>query len=243
MTGSAKIRSIDEARVTVRTGTVLDSQTSQRTHISAHTTSRSDIGTGQVHNDTVVSSSASELTRFFVQEDGGREFEANATNAGFGFRSGHRVSVLYVGTRQDDDPNPVGVINHSTGASRIFENDVKRQISEPANWFGALLVGIMIVVGPVVVWNLWSAVSDSLRPEWQDANLGELFFKAMASLLVGVLGGMALPGFLGGVAVKLGLLPNPRPSITSQVMDQVRQAKSEAVRAEEGRAVAPSSGG
>lgn len=243
MTGSSRITAIENARVTVRTGTVLDSQTSQRTHINARTTTRSDGGTGHVHNDTVVSSSASELTRFFVQEDGGREFEASATNAGFGFRTGHRVSVLYVGTRQNDDPNPVGVINHTTGASRIFENDVKRQISEPTNGFAALLVGIMIIVGPFIVWNLWGAVSDSLRAEGQGVDFGELFFKAMASLLFGVLGGMALPGFLGGLAVKLGLMPRPAPSITSQVLDQVKQAKAEVIRAEERRAASPSSPG
>lgn len=239
MTGSAKIEAIEDARITVRTGTVLDSQTSQRTHISARTTSRGDMATGQVHNDTVVSSSASELTRFFVQEDGGREFEANATNAGFGFRSGHRVSVLYVGTRQDDDPNPVGVINHSTGASRIFENDVKRQISEPTNWLFMLLVLIMIVVGPVIVWKVWGAISDSMRPEWQRADAGELFFKFLTAMVVGVLGGMAVPGILSGLAVRLGLLPKPKPSITGQVLDQVREAKAEAIRVEESRVARP----
>jgi hypothetical protein len=240
MTGSSIIGAIEDARVTVRTGTVLDSQTSQRTHINARTTSHSDVGTGQVHNDTVVSSSASELTRFFVQEDGGREFEANATNAGFGFRKGHRVSVLYVGTRQNDDPDPVGVINHSTGASRIFENDVKRQISEPTNWLFMLLVLIMMVAGPVVVWKVWGAISDSMRPEWEQANAGELFFKFLTAMVVGVLGGMAVPGILSGLAVKLGLLPKPRPSITSQVLDQVRQAKADAIRAEESRVASPS---
>ena len=233
---SARIESLEDARVTVRTGTVLESQTSQRTHIHARTTSRGDMGTGHVHSDTVVSSSASELTRFFVQEDGGREFEANATNAGFGFRSGHRVSVVYVGTRQDNDPNPVAVINHSTGASRIFENDVKRQISEPTNWLLLLLVLITMVAGPVVVWNLWSAISDSMRPEWQEANLGELFFKFLTAMVVGILGGIALPNMIYGLAVAMRLLPKPRPSITSQVLDQVQKAKADAIRTENARA-------
>ncbi len=51
---------------------------------------------------------------------------------------------------------------------------------------------------------------------------------------------MAVPGILSGLAVKLGLLPKPRPSITSQVLDQVRQAKADAIRAEESRVALPS---
>ena len=238
-----KIEAIGDARVTVRTGTVLDSQTSQRAHINATTSTRSDGTTGHVYHDTQISSGASERVRVFVQEDGGREFEANATDAGFGFRQDHRVSVLYVGVQSNDDPEPVGIINHSTGASRIFENDVKRQVSQPTSGLGTLLVLVMIVLGPIVVWNVWSVISDGLRPEWQGADLGELFIKAMVSLLVGVLGGMALPGLLHGLAVKLGLVPKPGPSLLSEILDQVRQAKDGAIAAEERRRALSGHGG
>lgn len=241
MAGSSKIGSIEEARVTVRTGTVLDAQTSQRTHINTHTKTRGDVATGHVHSDTSVSSRSSEQIRLFVQEDGGREFEAVATNAGFGFRQGQRVSVLYVGGQQNSDPAPVGVVNHSTGSWRVFDGDVKRQISEPTDPLDLLrlVLGlILIVVGPILVWNIWSVVADGMRASWQEANLGELFFKAMTALVVGVFGGMFASSLLLGLGVKLGLLPKPRPSIASQVLEQVQTARAEAIAGEERRAAA-----
>jgi hypothetical protein len=240
MTRPSKIEAIENARVTVRTGTVLDSQTSQRTHINSRTTTRGDVATGHVHSDTTVSSTASELIRLFVQEDGGREFEATVTNAGFGFRQGHRVSVFYVGTRANDHPAPVGVINHSTGAGRIFDNDVKRQVREPGSLLDALrlVLGlVLIVVGPILVWNIWSGVADGLRSGGQEANLGELFFKAMTALVVGVFGGMFACSLLLALGVRVGLLPRPKPSISGQVLEQVEQARAAAIATEERRAV------
>jgi len=239
MAGSARIGSIDEARVTVRTGTVLDAQTSQRTRLNTHTTTRGDVATGQVLSDTSVSSTSSEQIRVFIREDGGREFEAVATNVGFGFRPGHRVSVIYLGTQQDNAPDPVAIINHSTGASSIFESDVKRRVTEPAGLLDLLriVVGLVLVVaGPIVVWKIWSGVADGMRAEWQEANLGELFFKAMTALVVGVFGGMYATTFLLGLGEKIGLLPKPKPSISSQILEQVREAKAFASNAEETRA-------
>ncbi|WP_439471952.1 hypothetical protein [Brevundimonas sp.] len=244
MTGSSKIGSIEDARVTVRTGTLLDAQTSHRTHINTQTRTRGDVATGHVQTDTSVSSSSSEQIRLFIQEDGGREFEAIATNAGFGFRPGQRVSVFYVGAQRNDNPDPVGLINHSTGSWRVFESDVKRQVVEPITVVDVLrlVLGlILIVVGPVLVWNIWSGVADGMRADWQEANLGELFFKAMTALVVGVFGGMFATSLLLAVGVNLGLLPRPKPSITSQIMDQVQQAKAEAVEAEGRRATSVSS--
>jgi hypothetical protein len=74
-----------------------------------------------VHHETNLSSSASEEMRLFIQEDDGREFKARATNPDFGVRDGHRASVVYVGSSQDHARTPVGLINHSTGNSRLFE--------------------------------------------------------------------------------------------------------------------------
>lgn len=238
MAGSSKIEAIEDAHITVRTGAVLDAQTSQRTHINTHTTTRGDVATGHVRSDTSVSSSSSELIRLFVQEDGGREFEATATNAGFGFRQGQRVSVLYVGTQANDRPSPVGVINHSTGSWRVFESDVKRQVREPTDLIDVLrlVLGlILIVVGPILVWNIWSGVADGMRASWQEANLGELFFKAMTALVVGVFGGMFATSLILALGVNLGLLPRPKPSITGQIMDQLKQVRADISAAEEGR--------
>jgi hypothetical protein len=232
MANTRRIETLDEALITIRTGAVAEAQTAQRTHINARTTNRHDGAVGHVHSETTVSSSSSEHLKLFLQEDNGREFEANATNPGFGFRTGHRASVIYLGAGHA----PVGLINHSTGSARVFDHDVRRLVGGPTNALLMLLTLALMVIGPIVVWTIWGAVAESMRPEWQTADLGELFFKTMTALVVGVLGGMMLPGVLAGLAVRFGILPKPAPSLADQVLSRIQEATAAVMATEAARA-------
>lgn len=217
-----RIETVEDAVVVIRTGVVTGSQNWSAPRIDARTTNRTDMVTGQTHSQTSVSSSASEELRLFIRGEDGIEFEGRATNLGFGVRDGHQVSMVYVGAKGGDHPAPVGFINHTTGNRRLFDRDVKRQIGGPTNALGGMLMFALMIIGPVVVWTVWSAVAVELRAEGQGANLGELFIRALGSLVVGVFGVMWLQGPVGALLRKIGLLPAAEPGLSERVLERIR---------------------
>lgn len=147
MTTVQRLTKPEELYVFTKTGTVVGNQVWSQTSIS----STSGGGGGHLHQGSgyvsaptiSLSSSSTEKLRIFVREDDGTEFEEEFNGLGFGFRDGHRVTVLYAGDQQSQRGYTAGVINHSTSNQRLFQSSVERILPQKNGFVGFLKLAVL----------------------------------------------------------------------------------------------------
>jgi len=103
---------IDEFQIEYRTGTVVADRAWGRSTGGGYIDSRG--GSIQITN--------TDVTRLFVQDDNGQEFDTELQNTSVVAREGHRVSCVYAAKNNKD--YGVAFINHSTGRSQIFDKNL-----------------------------------------------------------------------------------------------------------------------
>lgn len=115
-----------------RSGVVVSCQIWSETHVSGGSASRTSyIGPAGGHvtsPDVSITSTTAEKLQVFIREDDGREFDQRFVNPGVGLREGHRVSIVYV---PDENGQPLALVNHTTGKSRIYDNRVGALLGRP----------------------------------------------------------------------------------------------------------------
>lgn len=111
MAKKGKFTSIDEVKYFSKTGVVLDAQNSATTHVHG--------GGGQNNTPVSISSTTTKHLHIFVRQDNGKEFDTTFDNLGVAVRPGHRVSVVYVGAKNESVGYSTGMLVHDTGRSAV----------------------------------------------------------------------------------------------------------------------------
>lgn len=157
-----RITSVEDVHGLFRTGRVEGANTWSETRVSATTTGGG--GSGQIYQGTgridiartttQVSSSATEMSRFFLNfgDDDEEEFKLRGGN--FPVRDGHAVSVIRIGAKGEDRGYNVAFYNHATRACHAPEAWLKSPVgSGPTKAFlflGGGLVALAFVITKIV---------------------------------------------------------------------------------------------
>lgn len=102
-----------ELHIYAQTGTVVADRAWGRSTGGGYIDSR---GGGSIHI------SNTDVTRLFIRDDNGQEFDTELLNTSVVAREGHRVSCVYAAHNNKD--YGVAFINHSTGRSQIFDKNL-----------------------------------------------------------------------------------------------------------------------
>lgn len=153
------VRRVEDIHGFFRTGTVRGVGNWSETHVS----SSSSGGGGYIHNGsgrisapTVhVSSTNTEVMRFFMEYGEDDEEEVTIKGGGFAAREGQRVTVVRIGSRPGWGYN-VGYLNHNTGSTFTPDHRLEWPLDKrPSRWmmlFAPIIGGIL---GAVVMLELW----------------------------------------------------------------------------------------
>lgn len=165
------IRSIEEVHGCYRTGTVCGVGNWSETRVHASSSGGGGYlhnGSGHVSAPTVsVSSTSTEVLRFFMEYDDDDEEEVTIKGGGFAVREGQRVSVIRVSSRPDWGYN-IAYHNHKTGTTYApdyrLEWPLDKKPSRKPALFAAILIAIpgsfvLFFLAPVIalgvfVWGL-----------------------------------------------------------------------------------------
>ena len=160
-----KIVSIEDLRTVDRTGVVVRAREWSETHVSGGSANQtthigSEGGTITTPGVTVTSRVHDRL-HVFVLEDGGREFDQTFINPGIGVREGHRISIIYV---PDENGEPLALVNHDTGKSRVYEGRVAALLSTPAAPLNkAIMKTYMLALLPLHIATYWLGFTGKLN--------------------------------------------------------------------------------
>lgn len=112
---TGKLDGDDELHIHARTGTVVADRAWGRSTGGGYIDSR---GGGSIHI------SNTDVTRLFVKDDNGQEFDTELQNTSVVAREGHRVTCVYATNGKSGVSHGVAFINHSTGRWEIFEKNL-----------------------------------------------------------------------------------------------------------------------
>lgn len=196
------ILSIEDLRTVTKGGVIVSCRAWSETHVSggsAQKTSHLGPQGGSVTMPGVsITSTTSDKIHLFIRQEDGREFDQTFVNAGVGVREGHRVSIIYV---PDEDGEPLALVNHDTGKSRIYEGRVPRLLRAPSAPLIARLTQIyMIALLPLhLLTYYWGFTGklNHLEPVFGRAG-GFFEWMLLNAVLIGVL--FLLPMLAPGVA-------------------------------------------
>lgn len=110
-----QLGSDDELHIYARTGTVVADRAWGRSTGGGYIDSR---GGGSIHI------SNTDVTRLFVKDDNGQEFDTELQNTSVVAREGHRVTCVYATMGKSDVSHGVAFINHGTGRWEIFDKNL-----------------------------------------------------------------------------------------------------------------------
>jgi len=210
-----KILSIEDLTTVARTGVVVKVREWSETHVnggSAQQTSNIGPQGGTVTSPEVrISSTVSDRLHVFVRQDDGREFDQTFVNPGVGLREGHRISIVYV---PDEDGEPLALINHHTGKSRIYEGRVSPLLgARPAPLISSIMKVYMMALLPLHIATYWLGFTGKLN------HLEGIFGRAG-----GLIEWILLNGLLIGLIVIIGMLaPGVAPGLKDQVIARIRR--------------------
>ncbi|PAL22410.1 hypothetical protein [Sphingopyxis sp. GW247-27LB] len=167
------IRSIEEVHGCYRTGTVCGVGNWSETRVHASSSGGGGYlhnGSGHVSAPTVsVSSTSTEVLRFFMEYDDDDEEEVTIKGGGFAVREGQRVSVIRVSSRPNWGYN-IAYHNHKTGTTYApdyrLEWPLDKKPSRKPALFAAILIAtlgsfVLFFLAPVIalgvfIWGLYS---------------------------------------------------------------------------------------
>ena len=180
------IRNVEELHSFSRSGTVIDREIRTETSFHATTTGGSSLlidGVGTVSPPTTsVSSSTSEIVRMFLRDDSGDEFDVELEDAGMGFRTGHRVIILYAGDKRSGLGRPMAVANLTTDQTAVLPHRVEELIHRRSATLGCLALAVI----PFFSMLLGNVLATILLGETPRGHIGTgLLFGFLALLLVG----------------------------------------------------------
>lgn len=202
-----KILRVEDLRTETLTGTVVGCQTWSETRIHGGAASQSSyVGPQGGHVSTpaiTVSSTTTEELQLFIRRDDGREFELRFVDAGVGFREGNRISIVYV---PEIGGEPMALVNHDTGKSRIYENRVSPflGLEEPYPIMGPIVGRItavyMLILLPALIYVIYLGLSEEIDGSSFWTYLG-LLLGAMPTLFIlgAIFGGKVPNGLREGV--------------------------------------------
>lgn len=160
-----KILSVEDLRTVTRTGTVVSCQIWSETRVQGGSQGGSSyVGPQGGHVSTpavTISSTTAEKLLLFIQQDDGTEFDQRFVNPGVGLREGNRVSIVYV---PDANGEPMALINHATGKSRVYENRVNGLLGMPPSNPVLSMIGFlyMLALLPVFVFLIYWSLTGHL---------------------------------------------------------------------------------
>lgn len=125
----AKVKSSEEVSYFTKSGTVLDSQSSSTTSVHGS-------GGGQSNRAVHISSTTTKHLHLFVRQDDGKEFDTTFDDIGLAVRTGHRVSVVYAGTKAGNTGYSTGLVVHDTGRNAVCRNTANRLVQRVNGLFG-----------------------------------------------------------------------------------------------------------
>ncbi len=208
---AGKILSIDDLQTVTKTGVIMRCREWSETEVhggSAQKTSHIGPEGGSVTMPGVsISSTVRNRLHIFVRPDSGPEFDQTFVNPGVGVREGHTVSIVYV---PNEGGEPVALVNHDTGKSRVFESRVLSLLGAPPASPLVAMIGplYMIALIPLHLSTYWLAFTGKLNH--LDGALG----RGLGGLVEWTL----LNGLLIGLMFALGLL---RPGIPAGLREGV----------------------
>ncbi len=182
------IGSLRELYAFTRNGEVLDVKSRTETTISATTTNGSTllidgVGTTSPATTTVRTSSV-EVTRMFLRDDTGQEFQVELEDIGFGIRQGHRVVILYGGNIATQSGYPMAVANLTTNQSTVLPHRVEWLLRRRSTSLGCAALAIVPFLTMLFASVLIAAVQGGdPRQQMSSATL----FGGVALLAVGAL--------------------------------------------------------
>lgn len=130
-----KVKSTGEVKYFTKSGTVLDGQSSATTHVHG--------GGGQNNSPVHISSSTTRHLHLFVRQDNGKEFDTTFDNIGVAVRAGHRISVVFAMSKNDDGGYATGLVVHDTGRTAICKATANSLVKRFNEWLG-LAIGIFL---------------------------------------------------------------------------------------------------
>ena len=211
-----KILSIDDLRMVTFTGTVVGSQVWSETHVHGGSHGGSPyVGPngGHVSTPTVsISSSTTEKLHLFIRRDDGKEFDQRFVHAGVGVRDGARVSIVYV---PDEQGEPMALVNHDTGKSRVYENRISGLLGKPPSspLLGAISFIYMLSLLPLFLFLIYWGLTGHL------SFLGWLGWNAL------LLAGMPVLAMLAPKHAK-GLVAGVREALHRSVAEVLTQERA-----------------
>lgn len=121
---------------------MVDAQSSSTTSVHG--------GGGQNNTPVHISSTTTTKLHLFVREDDGTEFDNNFIDSDVAVRTGHRVSVVFVGRKGANSGYAAALAVHATGRTAVFPARVENFIARMEPWLGCLaVVGIAIAAATV----------------------------------------------------------------------------------------------
>lgn len=130
----------DEFHIYAQTGTVVADRAWGRS-----------IGGGYIGSQGgSVSISNTDVTRLFVKDDNGQEFETELQNTSVTAREGHRVTCVYATSNKTSSSPGVAFINHTTGRSETFDKNVNSLLGS-YNLNGCGVVAVILLLSIFVL--------------------------------------------------------------------------------------------